>query len=471
MISVMLRFPGKVARVCACRLPKNEVRSYTSALFIPGNKANKTFALLSPHLDFDKRFEDLEKLRKELELRGTKIDADELAKTWQFYRYIDTNRWALEHKRNEIAQSMKRLKKKKILSSEEEKEKIQLITQGKVLKQELRIVKEALWEMEENVVVRALKLPNELHERTPPASPVILNQVGEKQEPEASEIKSHLAVGSSLGLIDYKNPLSCYLCDEAALFELAALSYAGKYLTEAEMIRVAGTDFAYSLLVEAAGFDHQDPLQTFLLRMNEEHDPDNCNRLHLVGGATLISFLAMHTKQLINPSHLPVRYFATGRQYVPHAEGTATNGLFTICQSSVVHAFALVQDPLSPEYMAQFELILATVTSLYNNLQVHYRTVMRSANELKPWESLRVSYEMWSPHLQEYVEIGHVSLCGRYLSKRLLIAYQTPTGRDFPAIISGTVLSVPRLLACLLEQDPKQFRIPTEIAQHMRSFS
>lgn len=466
----MQRFLGRAARLCARRSMKNEVRKYTSALFVPGSKASETFALLSPYLDFDERFKDLEKLRKELKLRGSQIDADELARTWQFYKYIDANKWALEHKRNEISQSMKQLNKKKTLSCEEEKEKIRLMTQGKVLKQEMRIIKEALWEMEEDVVLKGLKLPNEIHERTPPASPLILSKVGEIRQPETKEITSHLDAGSSLGLIDYKNPLSCYLCDEAALFELATLSYAGKHLAEAEMIRVAGTDFARSLVVEASGIDHEDPNKAFLLENNEDVDPASCNRLHLVGGASLLSFLAMHTKQLINPNHLPVKYFATGRQYIPHVEGTAANGLFTVCQASVVHAFALVQDPLSPEYISQFEQILATVTSLYNSLDVHYRTVMKPADQLNAWESLKVSYEMWSPSLQDYVEIGHVSLSGRYLSKRLLIAYQTPTGRGFPAIISGTVLSIPRLLACLLEQDPKQFRIPTKIAQHMRSF-
>ncbi|KOC66282.1 Serine--tRNA ligase [Habropoda laboriosa] len=175
----------------------------------------------------------------------------------------------------------------------------------------------------------------------------------------------------------------------------------------------------------------------------------------------------MHAKQLIDPKHFPVAYFSTGRQYTPFRPGCTPIGLFTVCQASAALAFILVKDSSSQEYHSQFEKLLNTVCTLYDNLCDHYQIVMRSASELRPWESMRVSFELWSAFSKQYVEIGHISVSGEYFSKRLLIAYQATNERAFPSVISGTVLSVPRLLGCLLEQNPDKFVIPPKVIEHM----
>lgn len=214
-------------------------RNYGSTLFIPGNKATDTFAFLSPYLDLDRRFADLDKLKRDLDLRGFKIDAFELKETWEFYKYVDVNRWALEHRRMEIGKRIKDLEKKKELTEEEEKLIVALKTQGKVLKQDLKIIKDAIWDLEDSVVVRALKLPNEIDDRTPKEVPVVLKIVGEILNPPEKERKSHLEIGRNLGILKYANPLQCYLCNDAAVFELSALAFSADILGE-DMIRVAG---------------------------------------------------------------------------------------------------------------------------------------------------------------------------------------------------------------------------------------
>ena len=227
-----------------------------------------------------------------------------------------------------------------------------------------------------------------------------------------------------------------------------------------------GSDFSRSVIVEGTGLDHEDFRESFILT-DVEPDKNPSSRIHLVGGASLISFLAMHTKQLINPKNFPLRYFTTGRQYTPFPDDLVPVGLFTVCQSSAAHGFAMVTESGSEEYKLEFEKLLQKVIQIYDNIGIHYRIVMRPAFELRPWESLRVSIELWSSFSQQYVEVGFVSACGDFLSKRLLIAYQTKDGRNFPAVISGTVLSVPRLLACLLEQNPKRLEIPECIRKCM----
>ncbi|XP_020300804.1 serine--tRNA synthetase-like protein Slimp [Pseudomyrmex gracilis] len=448
--------------------PTSVERHYGSALFVPGNKASKTFAFLYPYLDFDRRFADADKLQKELTLRGMNVDVAQLQKSWNFYVRIIADKYALEDSVTELVNRKNSLPTDGELTVEQQREMQKLNTQIQIVRQDLKTIKEAIWEIEEDVMGKLLKLPTDLDPRTPVGESVVLRSVGDVSELSEQMRRDHIDVGTSLKLLDYTNPIHYYLCDDAALFELAVLGHAGRVFGEKDMIRVSGTDFSRSFVVEAAGLNHEDPATAFLLHHNEV-EANTSNRMHLVGGASLISFLALHTKQRINPKYFPLKYFATGRRYTPLPRDSSDQGLFAVCQASVAQVFAMVKDATSDEYRATFEELVETVCGLYDDLCVHYRVIMRSASELQPWEGLRVSFEMWSPYAKRYYEIGHLSASGDYFSKRLLIVYQTPTGTDFPAAISGTVLSVPRLLACLFEQNPREFVIPPKIAELMPS--
>lgn len=443
-------------------------RYYGSALFISGKRASETFAILSPVLDFDDRFADLPKLKKDLELRGLEVDIDGMKKAWDCYKIVESNRSTLEKKRSDISNQMKALARIRVPTPEDEAKVTRLKTAGKVIRDDLKVVKEALWELEDSVIVQALKLPNVLHPNTPAVHPTLLYSFGDPPSVKKfDKSQSHVELGQSLGLLEYSSPINYYLFNEAAFFELAALRLADEIFASKEMLRISGLDFTRSIIVEAGGLDHEDPDASFILEDNEDVEKHSPNRMHLVGGASLPSFLAMHTKQLINPNSFPVRYFASGRQYIPFPVGAREAGLLTVCQSSAAQVFVAVKDYREPEYLEEFEKILASVKHLYENLCRHYRIVLRPARELGAWESLRASVELWSPFLSEYVETGHVSLCGEYLSKRLLIGCQTPSGRSFPSVISGTVLSVPKVLGCLLEESEGEFVLPAKLREHM----
>ncbi|XP_046429711.1 serine--tRNA synthetase-like protein Slimp [Neodiprion fabricii] len=443
------------------------VRTYVSALFVSGKRASESFAILSPYLDFDERFSDMDKLKNELKLRALDVDAESVKNSWDLYKSVISNRDALEQKRIDTASQIKGLNTSNAESVDNE-EITRLKTVGKVLREDLKVVREILWELEDSVIPKILKLPNVLHKDTPAFDPVILYSYGNLNPGENSSCSSsHIDIGRRLGLLEYSSPMNYYLHNEAALFELAVLRLAADEFVHDNTMRVTGLDFARSIIVEATGLDHESPEDSFILQDNEEVEKHSVNRMHLIGGASLPSFLAMHTKQLINPKYFPLRYFASGRQYVPFNSRLREAGMFTVCQSSVAEVFAMVKDSKSSEYAEEFERILDSAKLLYNSLCNHYRIVVRPARDLRPWESLRVSFELWSPYSNDYIEVGHLSLCGEYLSKRLLISCQTHYGRTFPSIISGTILSVPRLLGCLLEESPEEFVVPDKVRKYM----
>jgi len=445
----------------------NFEKYYSSALYLSGKNAYKSFAYVSPYLDVDEKFANMNQLQKELMLRGMDIDVIQLKKAWDFYQKMTADKCALEHNNSELTNRVKTLLNSTVeRTAEQEQEIIKLRTQLTVIRQDMKMMKEAIWDLDEDVIEKILRLPNELDPKTPIDKPIVLKSIGNAPELGEKSKKSHIDIGTSLGLLEYKNPFHCYLMNDAALFELAVLAHAARILGEDEnTIRVIGADFSRSFLVEGSGLNHEDPATTFIIQNHNEIERGSPNRMHLVGGASLVSFLALHTKQLINPNNFPLKYFATGRQYTPLPRDVHAYGLLTVCQASVAHAFAMAKNAKNEDYKMLLDNLLETVCRLYDDLHCHYRVIMRPASELQAWESLRISFEMWSPFMSQYIEIGHISVCGDYFSKRLRIAYQTPTGRDFPAVISGTVLSVPRLLACMLEQNPNKFVIPPKMIE------
>jgi seryl-tRNA synthetase len=163
-----------------------------------------------------------------------------------------------------------------------------------------------------------------------------------------------------------------------------------------------------------------------------------------------------------------------GRQYKPNTQsldGTNLSGLFEVCQASSVELFISTTDNFNM-MMNEFDRTVAAVTEIYRELGFPFRVVYMPARSLKSYESLRASFQMYSSYMQSYIEIGNVSICDDYISKRLLIRYEVETKQRFTQIISGTVVSVPRLLGCVLElhNEAKSFGsipIPQAVRQHL----
>ncbi|XP_076748843.1 serine--tRNA synthetase-like protein Slimp [Xylocopa sonorina] len=447
--------------------PLNSNRKYGSSLLAKNNESKEVFTLLTPYLDIEQRLADIEKLQRDLTARGLNWNTEDIKSMWEFYKSMKADHSRLQLRSKEISEELAPLFKSKELTAEQEINFKKLKMQIKFVKEDLKLLNNSLQELNASIVEKMYQIPNEVDGRTPIQMPVILKRVNSLNERSDSEKMDHVEIGRRLGLLEYRNPMQYYLCNDAAVFELGVLNYAGKILSEDNMIRVAGADFSRSLLINGSGLNHGDPADAFIINNHNDVEKNSANRMHLVGGASLISFLAMHAKQLIEVNHFPVAYFSTGRQYTPFRPGSTPIGLFTVCQTSAVVAFMLVKDGKSQEYHTQFERLLNNVCKLYDNVCDHYQVVVRPAAELRPWEAMRVSFELWSSFSKQYIEVGHISICGEYFSKKLLILYQTPNGRAFPSVISGTLLSVPRLLGCLLEQNPDKFVIPPKILQYM----
>ena len=78
--------------------------------------------------------------------------------------------------------------------------------------------------------------------------------------------------------------------------------------------------------------------------------------------------------------------------------------------------------------------------------------VLKDASDLSISQSHKVSFEMFAPSIQQFVEVGDVSAFGQYLSKRLMLKYEDGTSLKNLFVVSGTAINVTKVIACMLEQ-------------------
>jgi seryl-tRNA synthetase len=444
------------------------LRNYGSALYMTGDEAKDIFSVVSPHIDIEARFKEISALKRSVELRGLQVDVDRLKIFWEALKSVEADKITIENKRVDIAKRIKQIKKESDDDAAKETEKLKF--QGKLLREDLKITVKAVWELQKKVVLKVLNLPNDLHPDTPSEGETTISQFG--NESSSKQTESHTIIGKKLDILDYINPMCYYLKGEAAILELCILDYFTEELCGRDFTKFCNSDLGRSVVVEGCGLDHEDPGVTYILQnTNDISHTKDTNRLHLVGGASLPSFCSFHAKQIIPVSALPLRLVAMGRQYTPSAQSLEQTGLFGVCQASSVELFISTADDPS-NMMNEFDRTTAAVTDIYKELGFPFRVVYIPARSLRSYESLRASFQMYSSSLQTYIEIGHVSVSDDYISKRLLIRYEAGPEQKFTRIISGTVLSVPKLLGCILElyHEAKTFGsipIPESVKQRL----
>jgi seryl-tRNA synthetase len=412
-------------------------RRYVSALYITGDKAKETFSILTPYMDFT-RLQNVERLKANLALRKFDLKLDELLEQWKLYDDIEQRKTTLEGRRVEIAEKIKQISKAKDTPAQQVE---QLRNEGKVVREDLKNLKEHSYTLEDVFVHNFLRLPNELHETSGEQEKVLFT-VG---EPPAGVEKPQ-----STNLVEWTSPIRYYLKGEAAKFDALLPLFAADFFKQSGFIQFSNPDFVRSILVEAAAVQPES-----LHQLREEEMENKLNLLHLAGSGSPLSFLGYISKLSLYPTALPLKFVANGKQY---SSGTPSAGLHDAPQTTATQFFVACHGPSECDDLQRS--LVDDLVRFYKHFEgQHFRVVNRPAHRLQPAESHRIAVEMFSPTLAQYVEVGHVSGYSDFISKRLLFNYREGKSYKFPHLLAGTVVNVERLLALLIEQQ-QDFRCP-----------
>lgn len=423
-----------------CKFNSNFNLTRQSALFVNGAKATEQFVYVSPHVDISEHLKNKDSTQAQLNKRKVNISLENVENLWSLYEELKSRKLEYEKKKADISRELGKLIKSEPDSDTTKQMKIQV----DLIKDNIKKLKVPLWSAEEAAILEALKLPNNLHTKTPDTEYKILYT----HLPTPKNSKNHLAIGEQLNLIKFNNNENYYLTGDAAIFELGSKFHFSSILKRNNFVQLSNPDFVKSVIIEGCGENHTNPDSTYILHHNEESKVNKDSRLHLTGGASLYSFWAYHTKNVIYSKVMPIKYFTIGRRYVPSSK---QNGLFNVSQSTVIEVFGVTKTASDLDNL--LNELTDILKSTFAEFNYHFRLVIVPANKLKMYESLRIELQMFSTSLQQYVDVANISLVGDFIPKRLMFTYIENKENKFPNVLSGTVLNVPKFLACVLEQD------------------
>ena len=174
---------------------------------------------------------------------------------------------------------------------------------------------------------------------------------------------------------------------------------------------------------------------------------------------------------ILKPADLPVKMTA----YTPcfrreaGSYGKDVRGLNRLHQFDKVELVQLVHPDNSYEVL---EEMVAHVEKLLQNLGLHYRILRLCGGDMSFTSALTYDFEVWSAAQERWLEVSSVSNFEAFQTNRMKIRFKDEGGKtQLVHSLNGSSLALPRILACLLEnnQDENGIKLPAPLQAYFGS--
>lgn len=364
------------------------------------------------------------KIRHSLKHRCCKFDFDQVKMQHDLLIDIEQIMINLEAAKKEVNQKFNKAETKELL------EKCQY--EGKLIREDIRSLREVLVSLREEVNLASQKLPNVLHDKVPLGSEkdIFYEQPG--------TFKNRAVENASISMMSF--PSCTFSTEKDAWLDLILPMKALEYLLEQEYIQTSNPDF----------------LRTFVTRTGGIEDHENCTIyeddlkvedqfLKLIGGGSFASFIPYITKLSLYPTALPLKLVTMGREYGAYekeGEGRIASQAQTV---TLLEANKNESDSLD-----RVECLIEVYKNYYSTYGQSFRFSYAPARSLGPAEALRIDVEVESTYTNEFVTVANIRYFSDYISKRTLFNYRLDNKTfGFPHLIGGTFLQMPRLLSAV----------------------
>lgn len=312
-----------------------------------------------------------------------------------------------------------------------------------------------------------------------------------RQSPAELQARSHVAIGTELGLIDFTSSATStgwgwyFLVNEGAMLEQALVQYALSVARRRGWKAVAPPSIVYSYIAEACGFqprDQHNEQQIWSIEQSER-DRDSKPPRSLTATAE-IPLAAMYAGRDIDAAQLPIKMVGASRCYRAEAgsRGVDTKGLYRVHEFTKVEMFGWTDNVEPADSSALitsnnlFAELLDIQTEILTSLHLPCRVLEMPTTDLGASASRKRDIEALFPSRfrptsdatatseQElesaWGEVTSASICTDYQSRRLATRVRGGAAKDsrFPHTVNGTAMAVPRVLAAILENgwDPER---------------
>jgi seryl-tRNA synthetase len=185
-----------------------------------------------------------------------------------------------------------------------------------------------------------------------------------------------------------------------------------------------------------------------------------------------VPLTSMWRGDILDESELPLRLTAATACFRREAgaAGRDTRGLLRVHEFDKVELFAYTTPDQAP---AQHQSMVARAERMLQELGLQYRVLDLCAGDLGNAAARTFDLEVYSPGVDQWLEVSSVSWCTDYQARRANIRYR-PTGGGAPVLVhtlNGSALAWARIWAALVEtgrRADRSVQLPEVLAPYLR---
>ncbi len=388
---------------------------------------------------------------------------DDLIQSDQEWRQLLTKVNELRHNRRIITEEIAALKKAG-------RDAVQKLNEAKSIPSEIEKLEKQMELCREKVDSLLYRLPNLLHESVPVGEDESANEivrvVGAPPKFDFKP-KNHLEIAQELGLIDAERAAKVaghgffYLKGFLARLDSALMLYAMDFMSKR----------GYQLVEPPFMLRHKAYMGATDLEFFEQQlYKIEAEDLFMVATAEH-PLAALYMDEVIEQKDLPIKLvgFSTNFRKEVGAHGKYTKGLFRMHQFNKAEQFVFC---LPQDSWTLHEELQKNAEDMYNDLELHYRTVNVCTADIGNLAAKRYDIEVWMTD-GVFRETGSNSNCTDYQARRLNIKYREKKGMapaGFVHTVNNTALATSRTMLAILEQCQQKdgsVKIPTILRPYM----
>ena len=382
-----------------------------------------------------------DEVRRALELRGSSSEVlDEFLTVEEERRRLTTEVEAMRAERKRASEAIGARKKAGEDATAE-------MTATRELGDRIKEAESGLTATEARLHELLLNIPNIPLPDVPPGGEddsVVLREVGERPSFDF-EVKDHLDLGTTLGLIDMERAAKAsgsrfaYLKGDLVLLEFALVRYGLETVSSRGFTPVVPPVLVREEAMYGTGFFPTDEQQIY-----RTTDGD------CLVGTSEVPLAAMHMDEFLEAERLPLRYagFSTCFRREAGAAGKDTRGILRVHQFDKLEMFSFCLPEQSPD---EHELIRSVEEEVLQGLGIPYRVVNIAAGDLGAPAAKKYDCEAWLPGQERYREVTSCSNCTDYQARRLNCRFRTDKGPRFVHTLNGTTIAIGRTLIAIME--------------------
>ena len=387
---------------------------------------------------------NIEEFNENLKKRDLDVDTKLLIE-------LDENRRKAKFEAEQIRAEQNKLGKEIAKAENEEKEN--LLKKAADLSENFKSLSEKAEKQEQLFLDLWIKIPNIVD----PSSPVgktdqdnkEIKKVGEIKE--YKNVKDHLEIGESLGLINVEKASEVsgsrfsYIFGDLVKIEFNLVSYVLDKLSNNGFLPTVPPVLVRENALFGTGFFPDDAEQVYEIPNDD---------LYLVGTSE-VSLAALHGEEILEHKSLPIRYagFSTCFRREAGTYGKDTTGIFRVHQFDKVEMFSFCDSDNSKE---EHEYLLSLEEEILQDLEIPYRVVDVCSGDLGASASKKFDIEAWIPSQNNYREVTSCSNTTDYQARRLNIRTKKEKETALIHTLNGTALAVGRILIALIENNQQE---------------